>query len=441
MTTEALEVEAGEKDSPAIDSIEQWAGHFAQGGSDKVWGGAVRGATFISTWGKRGSALQRGEKVCKSNEEALKMFRKKAQEKASEGYKNVAFGDPAYGVPVLIGPAAGGSVTVTVTTTVPPKPTVYATGHVLPMEEAELEACLVSPLYGVSEKINGERCVVAFDGATLTAYNRKGQQVSTVPDSTRALAALGHPFVLDGERMIAGGVGGYVIFDLLEWDDRDMRAQPYSARIAAVRDALVDQGLAASVAHSVEPDDAADTAGPRLYLLTAEVGHEEGRALVDRVAARGGEGVVIRTLDAPYVEGDTKHVRKIKFLADLDAFVIRVNPGKATGSVVLGLVRPDDGAVIEVCNVRSGLTDSDITALEAKLAAGERPVLTVEYLPARTIGIRLVEPKVRALGGVVRTDKTWQECHTTQLGTAKAADFARARPANIEAATTSANTL
>ncbi len=444
MTTEALEVEAGETDSPAIDSIEQWAGHFAQGGSDKVWGGAVQGATFISTWGKRGSALQRGEKVCKSNDEALKLFRKKAQEKASEGYKTVAFGDPAYGIPVLIGPAAGGSVSVTVTTTVPPKPTVYATGHVLPMEEAELEACLASPLYGVSEKINGERCVVAFDGATLTAYNRKGQQVSTVPDSTRALAALGHPFVLDGERMIAGGVGGYVIFDLLEWEGRDMRAQPYGARITAVRDALVDQGLAASVAHSVEPDDAADMAGPRLCLLTAEVGHEEGRALVDRVAARGGEGVVIRTLDAPYVEGDTKHVRKIKFLADLDAFVIRVNPGKATGSVVLGLVRPDDGAVIEVCNVRSGLTDPDITALEAKLAAGERPVLTVEYLPARTVGIRLVEPKVRTLGSAVRTDKTWQECHTTQLGTAKADDFARAKPANIEArqaGQTAANSL
>ncbi len=405
-----------------------WAGHYARGGSDKVWGGAVRGCTFVSTWGRRGGALQRGEKVLKTAEAALALFQKKAQEKASEGYQDIAFGDPVYGVPVLIETAGDGATAGTsvmapaIVTTITPKPSVYATGHVLPLEEAELAHCLDSPHYGVSEKVNGERCVVAFDGVTLTAYNRKGQPVSTAPVSAHALVALGHPFVLDGERLTGVGAGSYVIFDLLEWDGADMRLAPYSRRIDVVRAALVARGLVGSAGPTLEG------AGGGLALLTAESDPRAGRAVIDSVAARGGEGIVVRTLDAPYIEGDTRHVRKIKFLADLDAFVVRVNPGLATGSVTLGLVRPADGAVVEICNVRSGLVDADITALAALLAAGERPVLTVEYLPARTVGVRLVEPKVHLGGGLARTDKAWQECHTTQLGAAKDALCAAAKP-------------
>lgn len=400
--------------------VECWAGHYAQGGSDKVWGGAVRGRTFVSMWGRRGAALQRGEKTLKTAEDALKLFRKKAQEKAAEGYKEIAFDDPAYGVPALFG-ATGGAMATVALSPAAPKPSVYVTGHVLPMDEAELEACLASPRHGVSEKINGERCVVACDGATLAAYNRKGQLVSTVPEGARALAALGHPFVLDGERTTGAQAGGYVIFDALEWDGADLRPEPYSRRIEAVRAALLARGLVAAAGPALDGDGT----GPAL--LTAEAQPDAGRAVVDAVAARGGEGIVIRTLDAPYVEGDTRHVRKIKFLADLDAFVVRVNPGLATGSVTLGLVRPADGAVIEVCNVRSGLTDADIAALDELVQKGERPVLTVEYLPARTVGVRLVEPKVRTSAGLARGDKEWRECHTTQMGAAKEALFAAAK--------------
>jgi len=409
-------------------AVECWAGHYGQGGSDKVWGGAVTGCAFISVWGRRGGALQRGEKTLKTAEDALKLFRKKAQEKASEGYKEITFGDSIYGVPVLVEAGQGsgaGAMTTASPTPALPKPSVYATGHVLPMDDAELDASLLSPRHGVSEKINGERCVIAYDGAALAAYNRKGQRVSTVPVSAQPLARLGHPFVLDGERGTGSLAGGYAVFDLLEWNGADMRGEPYGRRIATVRDALAEGGFVTAAGPMLDGD------GAGLFVLTAEDDPEAGRAVVDAVRARGGEGIVIRTLDAPYVEGDTRHVRKIKFLADLDAFVIRVNPGLATSSVTLGLTRPWDGAVIEICNVRSGLTDADIDALGAQLAGGARPVLTVEYLPARTGGVRLVEPKVRTVGGLVRGDKTWQECHTTQMGAGKDALFAAAKPAGL----------
>jgi len=111
----------------------------------------------------------------------------------------------------------------------------------------------------------------------------------------------------------------------------------------------------------------------------------------------------------------------------VDAFVVRVNPGRATGSVTLGLLRASDGAVVEVGNVRSGLRDADIARLAVQVAAGGRPVLEVDYLPARTVGYKLVEPKTSA--DRLRADKTWEECTTDQWGAAHAALLAGGGPA------------
>ncbi|HEU5381236.1 MAG TPA: hypothetical protein VFV38_37905, partial [Ktedonobacteraceae bacterium] len=91
----------------------------------------------------------------------------------------------------------------------------------------------------------------------------------------------------------------------------------------------------------------------------------------------------------------------------------------ATGSVQLGLIRPADGALIGIGNVRSGLNDQAIMQLADMLERGEQPVLTVEYLPIRTVGIALVEPKTSIQK--LRTDKTAAECTTDQFGSEKAA--------------------
>ena len=396
------------------DTIAGWGGWYNQGGSDKVWGGAVQGTTFRSVWGKRGSSLTRGEKVLATSLAARTLYDKKVAEKASEGYCPVPFDDAGTGIPFLFDTQGGPAGSVTVTRTAAPRQTVFASGHVLPMDAADLDAAIESVAHALSEKVNGERCLVAYNGAILTAYNRKGQRVTLPPAAARNLVALGHPFVLDGERMTGSGQGTYVVFDVLEWEGQDFRSTPYSRRIAVLEAAFASHGLGSTSAPSIEA-----LAPNTLYLLTGTVDPAAGRALVDRVLARGGEGVIIRTLDAPYVEGDTRHVRKVKFCASLDAFVIRINPGLATGSVTLGLLRPADSAIIEICNVRSGLKDPDITHLGALLASGERPVLEVEYLPARSVTHKIVEPKTSL--AALRTDKAWQECSTDQLGSDKAA--------------------
>ena len=406
------------------DAIAGWAGWYNQAGSDKVWGAAVQGAVFRTVWGKRGGSLARGEKVLADGAAARKLYEKKVGEKAAEGYRPVPFNDTETGVPFLFEAQGGAAGAATITRTAEPRQTVFASGHVLPMDAAELHTAIESAAHAISEKVNGERCLVAYDGSELTAYNRKGQRVALAPAAAAGITALGHPFVLDGERMAGTGQGSYVVFDALEWDGQDLRPSPYSRRIALLEAAFASHGLAAAAAPSIEA-----LAANSLYLLTGAVDAAAGRALVERVLGRGGEGVIIRTLDAPYVEGDTRHVRKVKFCASLDAFVIRINPGLATGSVTLGLIRPADGAVIEICNVRSGLKDPDIDHLAALLAAGERPVLEVEYLPARSVTHKIVEPKTSL--AALRTDKSWQECSTEQLGDGKAAIVAAARAARL----------
>jgi hypothetical protein len=111
--------------------------------------------------------------------------------------------------------------------------------------------------------------------------------------------------------------------------------------------------------------------------------------------------------------------------------VIGFEPGSAEGSVRLGLVRPSDGAVIEIGNVRAGLSDADIRVLRVMREHGQWPVLTVEYLPIRTVGITLVEARVvgsararskssddvsgQAQAARLRSDKRAQDCTTDQF--------------------------
>jgi ATP-dependent DNA ligase len=113
----------------------------------------------------------------------------------------------------------------------------------------------------------------------------------------------------------------------------------------------------------------------------------------------------------------TEHILKFKFLDEIDCFVIQTKPGRATGSVMLGIVRETDGGILHIGNVRSGLTDAGIMSLTEAIQQGERPVLRVQYLGARTVGITLVEPKTSI--AMRRNDKTWAECTTEQYAEGK----------------------
>ena len=418
---------------------QQIALHYLGGGSDKIWAGAVKSnGEFESVWGRRGAALQRGNKPTGSVPAARKIMDKKVAEKLSEGYCQISFDDPQYGVPSFgeqkpdqqeaAGEGGGGEVSLNLAIggSRPVKITVYATAHLTPVAWQEVEAVVSAEGMGLSEKVNGERTLVAYapGSSSVKAYNRKGQE-TTVPASALALAGLGVQFVIDGERLLAGQVGEYVMFDLLELDGEDLRSHPYSKRIERLEQSLKQANLITAALPVYRQTVAKSQNG--LSLLSVAITPPAKKILIAEIQAKDGEGVVIRDLDKPYQAGDTRYIRKYKFLGEIDCVVIGVKPGIGTGSITLGLYRTSDGALIEVGNVRSGLTDTAITQIGQMLDRGERPVIRVEFLPIRTVGIRLVEPKTNL--SMLRTDKAADECSTEQLlefGADKAALIAQA---------------
>jgi predicted DNA-binding WGR domain protein len=405
--------------------IEQWAGHFQAGGSDKVWAAAyTTDGQLLSVWGRRGSALQRGAKTLASQEIASKEFNKKVKMKTAEGYLSVPFDDPRYGIPTFGAPGeeiAASCPSLDTSEQSRSQPT-YLASHVTSLSWSQLQECVQQDVYGATEKINGARCLIAFDGKdAVIAYNRKGIATTYAPYAAQALKRLACQFVIDGEQLQGEVEGDYVAFDLLEWQGQDVRSWPYRERIRTLEEGMKRVGLitggGATYMEALER-----SARSELTLLTPAM---SGLQIIETILSQKGEGVIVRTMDAPYEGGDTRYIRKFKFLADLDAIVIGVNPGKSTGSVRLGLIRSADGAIIEIGNVRSGLNDQAIMRLAEMLKQGEQPVLTIEYLPIRTVGITLVEPKtsIRKL----RTDKTAAECTTDQFGPEKAPLIADAK--------------
>ena len=305
-----------------------------------------------------------------------------------------------------------------------------------PVTDISLERfwqCAESSRYGTEEKVDGERCPLSRAKPGLTAYNRNGAALSDLPEKAKALLRLSElPFLVDGERMVnSEQKGHYILFDLLEWREQDLRAWPYSQRIETLQQAMHAAGLIKEVCPTPTLQQAYENSTVSgLALLTPVTGREEVERLVAAIQQQGGEGMVVRDLDAPYLAA--RGAFKYKFTADMDAVVIGINQGAGGGSLELALRRPldkdgnTDNAVIALGRVRAGLTVEDMRWFADQLAYGKLVVLKVRYRLKRTIGITLVEPSTSI--DWVRTDKTPWECTTDQWGAEKA-DLVQNAPA------------
>jgi hypothetical protein len=426
-----------------------YAGHCTSSGSNKVWAaclaveiderettpppvGDATEVVYLCVWGRYGSNLSIGAPKQLPMKNARKLFTSKCREKDGEAYAHVAFGPflSAFGSPLGLqlfapeGVGQGGSGETEARSGVPtPSPLGYEACTVRGVEEPRLQQLLGDPDCGITEKVNGERCLLRSDGQVLVAYNRKGQQMSAPPAGALHLLRLGCPFVIDGERLTGELGGHFVAFDLLEWDGQPYTAYPYAQRILTLVQTMLQAGLSRTgVPTPTHLAARANSTVADLALLASVSGADQAARTLEAVRTSSGEGVVIRRLSGDYATGPFK----FKFVTDIDVFVIGVNEGLSGGSLKLGLVRPTDGAVIGVGNVRAGLTQANITAVRALLADGQHPVFTVTYLPKRTVGIQLVEPTTGM--ALLRTDKDSAECTTEQFGEEKAEFIAQAVP-------------
>jgi hypothetical protein len=396
-----------------------------EGGSDKVWGAALLNGTdgkvtMLSVYGKRGIVAGK-PKVEEFIDEAAARnhYWVKVNEKLKKSPPYISFdlSLPGYGVlDTLAGldPRVRGDSSGTTTLSIgngvsAPKARRITVSHLSVARPDQIERLMQSEQWGLAEKANGERRTVErFEDGTLAAYNRKGERLPSVPESAKALTQIQTPFLVDGEAMPGGG---YAMFDLLELGEfgaDKVRGMAFQERIN-----LLEAMTIGLIAHGPALPDDADTC---LFVLIPVKDALAKQHAWASIKAKGGEGVVLRDMRGPSIgnAGVSRYELKVKFQAEIDAFVIGGKDGRAGGSLRLGLIRPGPRPqVIEVSTARSGFNDEQIAELVESARNGYPAVLRVQFLPARTVGYRLVEPKTGPT--FIRTDKIVSQCTTDQL--------------------------
>jgi DNA ligase-1 len=288
----------------------------------------------------------------------------------------------------------------------------------------------------VEYKLDGARIQVHRDGDEVRVWTRTLREITAAtPEIAELVRALpGQTLVLDGETLALdddgrprafqdtmsrfGSDGSAEVllspffFDLLHLDGTDLIDEPLSVRLDALARLLAGHPPLRM---------------PGVRRPTAE----QAATVLDDALAAGHEGVVVKTLDAPYAAGRRgKAWQKVKPVHTLDLVVLGAEwgYGRRTGSlsnIHLGARDPDGGEPIMVGKTFKGMTDELLawqTATFPELAREEqghavllRPELVVE------IALDGAQRSPRYPGGVAlrfarvvryRPDKTAAEADT-----------------------------
>lgn len=221
-------------------------------------------------------------------------------------------------------------------------------------------------------KYDGFRALAFVDGDELLLQSRGGKPLQ------RYFPELRFPpgrYVLDGEIVIDAGAGSDETED---FDALSQRIHPAASRI----ELLSQQTPARYIAFDLLALDDAS-------LLSETFAHRRGRleelALADIALAptvgtaaeaepwlRRAEGVVAKSLSAPYAPGKRTAMIKVKRTRTIDAVVAGYRPGKESGTVgslILGLY--DASRQLRIVGHCSGIRAAEKRALRERLAAYE----------------------------------------------------------------------
>lgn len=269
---------------------------YTEGTSDKeyhVFTVAQEGGLWTTEveYGRRGAALTHGRKTKEPTtwEKAWGEFEKECTARLKKGYTKDESGAAWGGASSTAGAGEFSGVAPQLLTT---------------MSEEDLESMLCNDEWVLQEKHDGRRWM-GLGGEENRAANKKGLFIPLSGPLAEAMNKLGVCEV-DGENMGAG----VILFDLMSENGEGLREKPYEERIRRL-EALV-KSAGASTAKVVE------TAWTT----------EEKKALLKRVRTEGGEGVVAKRKDAPYVPGRPASggsQRKFKFLESATMQVSSIN--------------------------------------------------------------------------------------------------------------------
>lgn len=229
-------------------------------------------------------------------------------------------------------------------------------------------------------KLDGVRVLAVVQGMNVTLFSRNGKEFANFPEIARDIqrhrAAFqrnlgsGGRFVLDGEvvgesfqklmkqahRKSDVETAGmtYNIFDIIPLDDFQRgfwNAQQYK-RFNILDQAwgyLLDNSCSLKIVQGLEVD-----------LDTAE-GHDIMHRYAEDCVAEGYEGIMIKSMDAPYVCKRADYWMKWKPTISVDLEIVGFEAGTGRNADRLGAIiceGEDNGRRIRV-NVGSGLSDSD----------------------------------------------------------------------------------
>jgi DNA ligase-1 len=266
----------------------------------------------------------------------------------------------------------------------------------------------------VEWKLDGIRVQVHRSGADVGVFTRSLDDITArvpeIVEQARALPA--QTFVLDGEAIALRADGrprpfqetgsrvasravqepaplSWFVFDVLHVDGRDMLDRPASDR---------DDVLSSFVPASLR--------APRL--VTSSV--DEAQAFFAETVARGHEGVVVKSLDAPYEAGRRgAGWLKVKPVHTLDLVVLAAEWGHGRrrgwlSNLHLGARDPESGEFVMLGKTFKGLTDDVLRWQTEKLLSLEtsRNEWQVFVAPALVVEIAIdgVQRSSRYPGGV-----------------------------------------
>jgi len=232
--------------------------------------------------------------------------------------------------------------------------------------------------WGYQEKYNGEYRTICKDSSGIHDFNREGNPAKGLPSDLIA-ALLKHPlpqFIIAGELV---GNRKLKLFDALILGDEICAPETYEYR---------------ETRYHQEFDGYSDLILP---VVTARTQGTKDK-LVAQLIEEGAEGVIVRDMWAPYVEGESGQHKKVKFWKTLEAIVMGQSK-KHKNSVRLACY-DDRGILHEICGAST----------IGKPAVKQGDIVEVKYNKG-TRNLHIMEISIQR----VRTDKRPERCLLSQI--------------------------
>ena len=244
-----------------------------------------------------------------------------------------------------------------------------------PISEEDALKYLHDDSYCCQEKKDGKHIIIRKINSILTIANKQGLTTGipmTVESSILALT--NSNLVLDGE--LIGTI--FYIFDLLEYENSDLRSCPYRIRLGTLNTLFKDTFES-------------------LAIVPAHIGTKNKTIFFNKTKTEGKEGIVFKKLESSFSPDLGTDMFKCKFWATLSAIVDEEKTGKSSFI----------SYVLDEYNNRVYL--GNCTSLgKVEPLAGD--IVEIRYLYAY-VGGKLIQPVL--LG--IRDDVSREDCTTKQL--------------------------